>query len=63
MAGKNPVKCPHCGTVLPYGADLCCQALKDELNALAAKEGATLEGLTAAFNKWYKDHEVTDAAQ
>lgn len=57
------IKCPHCGTVLPEGSDLCCEALKNELNALATNTGKTMEGLVAAFKKWFEDHEVKDANQ
>jgi len=52
------VKCPHCGTLLVQGDNLCCQPLKDELNALASAHGSTLQGLTDAFTKWYEDHMV-----
>jgi hypothetical protein len=52
------VKCPHCGTILVQGDNLCCQPLKDELNALANTHGQTINELSAAFAKWFEDHEV-----
>lgn len=55
---KRVVKCPHCSTVLVEGDDLCCQALKDELNQLASDKGSTIEGLTLAFNQWFEKHKV-----
>jgi uncharacterized OB-fold protein len=54
------VKCPHCGKVLTQGEDLCCEALRTELNILASNNGASMDRLTAAFNKWFADHEVKD---
>lgn len=52
------VKCPHCSVILTQGDDLCCQAIKDELNELGRVNGAIITGLTEAFNKWFKEHEV-----
>ena len=54
------VRCPHCATVLTQGDDLCCTALQTELNTLASANGANMDSLTAAFNKWFADHEVRD---
>ncbi len=55
---KRVIKCPHCQTILVEGADLCCQPLKDELNALAQRTGASIMELGAAFEKWFQDHKV-----
>ena len=60
---RKIIKCPHCGTLLPEGADLCCPALRDELNKLANSAGRTIEELRAVFDQWFRDHEYKEGAQ
>ena len=57
---KRVICCPHCRTVLPEGAELCCQALKDELNALATAQGSDIMKLQVAFERWFQDHKIEE---